>query len=297
MNFLSMSSNIGYSSVDKKVMKILIIGCGYVGLRAAERWTAIGHQVTALTRSPSRAAQFGNDGFQAIVGDVLDSESLKALPAADICLYAVGYDRSTSADKKQVYVDGLKNVLTEIQNRVPRLVYVSSSSVYGQEGGEVVNELSPCHPNTDGGRICLTAESVVREFYPSVNSGTILRLSGIYGPDRLIGRRQQLESRTPISGNPQGWLNLIHVEDILLALDQLVSEIASSDLYLLSDGNPLRRIEFYSQLANQLQLPAPVMLDAQDRPLGKRCDPSRILDELRLKLLYPTAATGLAASV
>ena len=277
-------------------MHILIIGCGYVGVRAAQLWRGRGLTVTALTRSDARAAEFFRMGIHAVCGDVLNLGSLRNLPAADICLYAVGYDRAVAADKEEVYVAGLSNVLNEIGERVPRLIYLSSSSVYGQDGGEVVNELSICEPTTKGGRICLAAESVVREFFSSKDA-TILRLSGIYGPGRLIGRKQQLQSHTPIPGNPQGWLNLIHVADIVQAIDGLVHTTRAEVLYLLSDGHPMRRIEFYSELARNWQLPAPVMTESVSGPLGKRCDPSRVLNELQLKLRYPSAVDGLADSI
>ena len=278
-------------------MHILIVGCGYVGHRVAQHWKQQGIEVSALTRSDVRAGDFSDEGIQPIIGDVLDSESLKKLPQADLCLYAVGYDRSASPEKRHVYVDGLQNVLSEIHDRIPRLIYISSSSVYGQNSGESVDETSVCDPSSDGGKICLDAEKVVREKFGDDNAATILRLSGIYGPGRLIGRRQQLQNQKPIAGNPQAWLNLVHVQDIVQAIDAIVKTPPPSNLYLLSDGNPIRRIEFYSALAKQLNLPEPVMPDSGSDEMGKRCDPSRILQELPLQLSFLTIHDGLAESL
>ena len=111
-------------------MHVLIVGCGYVGVRAAREWLQRGVAVSALTRSPSRAEELQGLGITPVVGDVLDPESLTALPGADVCLYAVGLDRGAGHDQRTVYVDGLCNVLTELSPHVPRLIYLSSTSVY-----------------------------------------------------------------------------------------------------------------------------------------------------------------------
>lgn len=279
-------------------MHVLVIGCGYVGARYAQQAIDRGWTVTALTRSSERAAAWQQAGLHTVVGDVLDPDSLKALPEADLCLYAVGFDRHSSASKRDVYVQGLHNVLREISLRVPRLIYVSSTSVYGESSGGWVNEETECLPATDSGKICLAAEEIVSQFYPSrsnMHQSTILRLSGIYGPQRLIGRQEQLRHQQPIAGHPQAWLNLIHVADILQALFKLSEAPPPSARYLLSDERPNPRIEFYSELARHLNAPPPVMPDPPSQDLGKRCDSSRIRIELNLTLLHPTIQSGIPA--
>lgn len=281
-------------------MHILIIGCGYVGKRFAAQALERGWQVSALTRSHQRAEELTAMGIQPVIGNVLDVESLQGLPQADLCLYAVGYDRSASDEKRDVYVSGLKNVLTEINDTIPRLIYVSSTSVYGESSGAWVDEKTDPQPANESGEICLAAEQVVRSFYPiedESRNGTIVRLSGIYGPGRLIGRKEQLRDGKPISGNPNGWLNLIHIDDILQALFRVADSPSKSPLYLLSDEHPNRRIEFYSELAKQLGTPSPVMPDDPTNKLGKRCDSSLIRKELDLKLLRPTIQEGIPASI
>ncbi len=280
-------------------MRVLIVGCGYVGERFAKQAVERGWEVAALTRSQERANHLRDIGVTPVLGNVLDTESLADLPEADLCLYAVGFDRNANENKREVYVSGLRNVLSEIASRIPRLIYVSSTSVYGQANGEWVNEDSPCEPANESGQICLDAENVVKEFYdsPESQSATVLRLSGIYGPGRLIGRKEQLQQQKPIAGNPQGWLNLIHVDDILQALFAIAISPSPSPLYLLSDERPNRRIDFYSELAKHLNTPAPVMSAEASENLGKRCDSSRIRSDLGLKLLRPTIEEGIAASL
>lgn len=280
----------------------LIIGCGYLGERVARRWVAQGDVVCALTRSAARARRLAELGIDPVIGDVMEPASLTALPEADSCLYAVGFDRIGGYDKRAVYVTGLRNLLQSSAGKISRLIAISSTSVYGQDAGEWVNEESQCAPTTEGGRICLEAEDVVRDWLSAGNvmrpvRGTILRLSGIYGPGRLIGRVDQLRRQEPLAVPPDSWLNLIHVDDAALAVCRLAEAEYPSELLLLSDERPLPRREFYSELARLLNAPAPLFSVTADPSLNKRCDSFRIRRELSLALRYPSVFDGLPPSL
>lgn len=282
-------------------MRILIVGCGYLGHRAAKMFLQRGDTVAALTRSPERAEEWRGEGIDPVVGDVLDPSSLALLPEVDLCLYSVGYDRNASADKRTVYVDGLENVLSAIQSKAERLIYVSSTSVYGQNAGEWVDENSPTEPTGPDGQICRDAELLVHRYFPSTRGGhraVILRLAGIYGPGRLIGRKEQLMNQVPLKADPEGWLNLIHVDDAVQVLERLtVSEQIASGfpaaLYLVSDETPLRRSEFYGAFAQRIGAPSPRFEVTGGHRLNKRCDSTRVRTDLGLTLSYPNAITAL----
>jgi len=287
-------------------MRTLILGCGYLGLRVARRWIAAGHHVAAVTRSPARAAELQAEQIEPHVADVMQPESMRALPAADVLLYAVGFDRQAGYAKRAVYVDGLTHVLRELSGRVGRVVYVSSTSVYGQTSGEWVNEESPCEPETENGRTCLDAEQVVWKSVSPGNAGTgaanVLRLAGLYGPGRLIARIDALQSGQPISGNPDAWLNLIHVEDAARAVVACIQQGTSGSTYLVSDDRPVTRREYYGCLASVVGAPSPVFSGIEDeeartRGLNKRCDNGRMKRELLSKLHYPTIEEGLRDAV
>ncbi len=98
-------------------MSVLIVGCGYLGLRAATAWLAARRKVYSLTRS--RADELRTYGIEPIIGDVLNPESLKALPQTDTVLYAVGLDRSAGKPMREVYVTGLGNVLGALSSNQP----------------------------------------------------------------------------------------------------------------------------------------------------------------------------------
>ncbi len=276
-------------------MRKLLIGCGYLGERVAREWLRHGDEVSVLTRSTANAERFASWGLKPILGDVLDPASLRKLPNAETVLYAVGFDRTAQASKRAVYVDGLSNVLREVGPRCERFLYVSSTSVYGQDAGEQVDESSPTMPTEENGCICRDAEVVVRQLEPDA---IILRLAGIYGPGRLLARVEQLRRGEPLTGNPESWLNLIHVDDAVRAVSAAESRGVLGATYLVCDDRPLHRREYYSALAEKVGAPSPqfqeLATDAPERQrLNKRCVNRRLREELRVELQFPTVIAGL----
>ena len=121
-------------------MKRLIVGCGYLGGRVAQRWLGQGDDVHVLTRSASRAKMLSDLDLRPLVGDLTDPGSCLTCPAVDTLLFAVGWDRSSGKTIREVYVDGLKHLLARLPNSNGRVVYISSTGVYGQTSGERVDE-------------------------------------------------------------------------------------------------------------------------------------------------------------
>jgi len=276
----------------------LIVGCGYLGLRVAHSWLERGETVTALTRSTTRAAQLQVLGISPIVGDVTDSDTLTSLPDADVLLYAVGFDRTSGHTQRTVYVDGLANVLAACRGRASRLLYVSSTSVYGQCEGEWVDEASACAPATDNGRICLEAEQqVIAWSHGTGVTSVILRMAGLYGPGRLIARAETLRTATPLAGLADAWLNLIHIDDAASAGLAAAAADDPAACYLVSDDRPVTRGEFYGRFAQLIGAPPPTFnpsLASQRTPgLNKRCRNARLRSSLLPKLRYPTIDEGL----
>jgi nucleoside-diphosphate-sugar epimerase len=288
-------------------MRKLIIGCGYLGHRIAAAWLADGHEVSALTRSPRHAEKLQAAGITPIIGDVTAPATLSKLPAADTLLFAVGFDRTAGLSQRTVYVDGLTNVLQEVRDRIGKLIYISSSSVYGQQDGEWIDEASPTLPSTSSGQVCLQAEQVVREFFPSKSQCTepaavVLRLSGIYGPKRLLRRIEAVRSQEPVAGDPRAWLNLIHVDDAVAAVRATAIKAEHGSTYLVSDDRPVSRQEYFDRLAALVGAHPPVFdpLSANGlrvSGLGKRCSNRKLCDELGVELQFPTNETGLPHAV
>ncbi len=281
-------------------MTRLIFGCGYLGIRVARRWLAEGGDVFAVTRSAERAAELQRLGIAAVPGDVTRPESFAALPVAETVLYAIGYDRRSEASREEVYVEGLRAALGALPRETGRIVYISSTGVYGDTAGRPVDEESPCHPNRESGRAILAAEHVLRQ-HPLGRQAVILRLAGIYGPDR-IPRIADLLAGRPLSIPRNACLNLIHVDDAATAVLSAESRGCPGAVYNVSDGHPCGRRDFYRYLARRLQLPEPEFVEPsadeaarQRAGVDKRVSNARMLAEFGIELRYPSFREGLSA--
>ena len=178
-------------------MTKLIVGCGYLGGRVARLWQAEGHAVVAVghraaekgdsphlpERPEGCCAQMAPRGYPVpfFLADVTRPETLAGLPAAETVLFAVGYDPRGGHSRREVYVEGLRNVLEALPPGTGRFILISSTGVYGDAGGEWVDEESECRPTHEAGRALLAAEEVLRG-HPLGRQGIILRLAGLYGP-------------------------------------------------------------------------------------------------------------------
>ncbi len=269
----------------------LIIGCGYLGRRVAARWRATGRTVAALTRR--NAAILAALGLTPIAGDVLDPASLGELPAAGTVLYAVGLDRTAGKPMREVYVTGLAHVL-EALPPCRRFLYISSTSVYGQTGGEWVNEDSATEPVDESGRVILEAERLLRGRRPDA---IVLRFAGIYGPGRLL-RREALLRGEPLVGDAWKWLNLIHVDDGVTAVLAAEAHGGPGETYNIVDDTPVSRHDFYTTLAELLHAPA-AAFDHRPEPgaANRRVSNAKARDKLNWRPDYPDYRVGLAAAV
>ncbi len=289
-------------------MRKLVLGCGYLGSRVANRWLAAGDNVWAITRKPEQAARFRAAGLRPIVADVTHAASLPPLRDFATILYAVGYDKSSERSMQEVYVQGLQNVLARLEegsagagtNADSRFIYISSTGVYGEQSTGWVDEASPCEPQREGGRVCLAAERCLAASSLAPQA-IVLRMAGIYGPGR-IPRRKELLAGEPLAAADSGFLNLIHVDDatdVVLAAERRGSP---PGLYVVSDGTPVERRDYYAELARLLQAPPPTYtVPPPDSPQAaraagsKRLRNAKLLADLQVRLRYPSYREGLPA--
>jgi nucleoside-diphosphate-sugar epimerase len=268
----------------------LVIGCGYLGRRVAAVWRDRGRTVYTLTRS--KADELIAEGFVPIVGDVMALPRLPMLPRVDTVLYAVGWDRQSGHSMSDVYVKGLSNAL----DRLPppeRFLYVSSSSVYGQTDGEWVSEESPTNPLEESGRVVLAAEYVLKGRIPAANT---LRFAGIYGPGRLL-REKAVRGGQPLVGDAEKWLNLIHLGDGVRAVLASEERGEIGEMYNVSDGCPVTRRDFYTELARVLGAP-PARFEPGPNARGdthRRVSNTKARERLGFEPIYPDYKAGLAS--
>ncbi len=282
------------------MQRILIVGCGFVGLELAKQLREAGNsQVFALTRSRERGPSLQQSGIEPIVGHWLDPSTLAALPAFDVpfdvVLVSVPH-REDGGLGVQTHVTGLKNLLNALPDGGYKLIYLSTTGVYGDAHDEV-DETTATQPTRIGPQIAVAAEDWLRNQLAAPQL-TIVRLAGIYGPGR-IPLAEKLKSGEVLQVPQAGWLNLIHVSDIAAMLHRAFEATLTESLYVFSDGNPVARMEFYHHLAALCGVENPKFAEPDpgtsrsQRAGKKRVNPHRLIAELQLQLQFPSYREGL----
>lgn len=282
-------------------MNRLIFGCGYLGSRVAKRWLEAGDNVYSLTRSSSRADEMKSLGFLPIIADITNPLTLTDLPAAETVLFAVGMDRTKYDDIRMVYVDGLQNVLDHIWSQTAHFIYVSSTGVFGDFGGQWIDENSPTEPAREGGKACLEAERLINSSRFGARA-TILRFAGIYGPGR-VPTRQLIESKQWKKLSANGYLNLIYVDDGARIIDQISNLPPTGETFIVSDGHPPLRRDYYEFIANHFGLSEIPWEQAEATPENsrsgsdKRVSNQKLVDRFNVDFEFSDYKAGLSQAL
>lgn len=286
-------------------MNRLIFGCGYLGARVAQGWRKAGDTVHVVTRSEGRVRQLADQGLHALVADVTRPETIRDLPVVDTVVYSVGYDRTGGDSIRDVYAGGVSNVLAVLSAETGQFIYISTTGVYGSEGGDWIDEHTPPRPQREGGKASLAAEQALA-LHPLGKRSAVLRLAGIYGPQR-VPYLDKLKSGEAIAAPSEGWLNLIHVDDaasIVLAASEWLehAEDNGPHLFCVSDGHPVVRANYYREAARLIGAPPPQFVDpdptspaALRAAANRRVSNEKMLSEFGLRLGFPSYREGLAA--
>lgn len=268
--------------------RVLIAGCGYVGTALGERLLEGGHEVWGLRRDPSALPP----SFNKLSADLSRSADLALIPRHfDFVVYAASAGESSDAAYERAYVTGLDNLLGVIEgSSVRRVFFTSSTAVYAQTGGELVDESSETRPTHFSGQRTLEAE---RRLAAATTPSTVLRCAGIYGPGRTRLIDSVRQGKAPMSDR---FTNRIHRDDIAGVIVHLMASAAPPDTLLLSDDQPAPQRDVTTYLAGLLGVPVPPPEAAEPSTRGgdKRCNNSQ-LHATGYKLLYPSYREGYAA--
>lgn len=278
--------------------KVLIVGCGNIGQGLAEVLIAEGHQVSGIKRKPL-ARQ--SPGLELIVADITVADQLKGLPTDfDQVVLILTPDSRDEDSYRRVYLHGINNLLAHfssaaIQEKpVPACLFVSSTSVYGQNAGQWVDEDSETEPTSATAKILLQAENNVLAHSPK---NTIVRFSGIYGPGRE-GLIRQVQSGAPVQYEPPYYTNRIHQDDCVGVLAWLLKQsfagTAIDNIYLASDDEPAAIKEVSDWLAEKLNCTAPAAKQIANPAQNKRCANQRLRAQ-GCKLRFASYRQGYAA--
>jgi nucleoside-diphosphate-sugar epimerase len=233
--------------------KLVILGCGFVGVRAARLFAQGGWDVTGVTRSAASAAGLAREPFRAMACDITDPGSLSAareLHGAEAVISAVSSGRGGEDAYREVYLGGIRNAIACLNPG--RVLFVSSTSVYGQNDGSWVTEESQAEPLSATSQILRQAEDVALG-----HGGIVARLAGIYGPGRSVLLRKFLDKTAVIEGDGSRHINQIHADDAAGALFHLVAGDLPAGIYNVADDWPATQLTCYQWLAERLGQPLP----------------------------------------
>lgn len=284
--------------------RVLVVGCGDVGLRAA-RALRPRVRLLALTSSPDRRAELRARGITPLVGNLDQPATVRRLAGLATRVLHLAPPPSEG------WGDPRTRALTQALRRrsLPaRLVYGSTSGVYGDCGGAWVSEARPTRPHTPRGQRRVVAEQTVRFYGRSAGAcASVLRIPGIYAPDREGGTpRERLRKGTPVlTAEDDVYTNHIHADDLARACVAALWRGAPQRVYNVNDDTVLKMGDYFDLAADLYGLPRPPRVPrstAQDKlPLmllsfmseSRRMDNTRLKKELRVRLRYPTVREGL----
>ena len=286
--------------------RLVIVGCGYVGTAVAREACRAGLRVEALTRNPGRAAELAALGAHTVVADLAtDTWHGRLTPGADLVLNCVSSGGGGLDGYRRSYVEGMRSLLAWAQrDPAGTLVYTSSTSVYPQGGGVVVDEEAPTEGAGETGRILLEAEELLRRGSGACGRWFILRLAGIYGPGRHHLLDQVRTGAAEIAGSGAQHLNLAHRDDICAAVFAAFAAPASlsGGIFNVADDAPAPKAAVVRWLAEQLGRPAPHFTGGTaSARRGFASPPDRLISNARLKAKlgwkprYPSFREGYAA--
>lgn len=270
-------------------MTVVLAGCGDLGTEAGLRFAAAGHRVLGLRRSPQHLPE-------AITGLPVDLATERPdLPDdTEVVVVALTADRRDADGYRRTYLDGMTNTLDALDRRGlrPRLLFVSSTAVYGVDDGSEIDEDTPTEPSSATGRVIVETERAMHARRPDAVS---LRLAGIYGPGRTSLIDQVRDGSARVPDTPRH-TNRIHRDDAAAAIVHLTTAVGEpAPVYLGVDDRPVERAEVLRFLADELGAPhPPVTSGGATRGGDKLCRNDR-LRATGFTFAHPTYREGYRA--
>lgn len=278
-------------------MRVIIAGCGYLGLAVARQMDAAKWDVIGLTHSEESASKLVDEPFLVVPCDISKRTAVESFaseigtePAA--ILHCASSGKGDVSVYRDVYLNGVTNLIEVL--RPLRAIFCSSTSVYAQTDGDWVTENSVASPKRDTGKVLREAEDFVVG-----RSGVVARLAGIYGPGRSVMLRRFFHDEAVIEGDGRRWVNQIHRDDASSALAMLI-ENGSPGIYNVSDDRPSPQFEIYDWLAERFKKPRPPFGPVDEnrkRGVTNKCVSNAKLRSLGWKPRYPSFYDAVSADL
>ncbi|WP_111858097.1 NAD(P)H-binding protein [Acinetobacter sp. CFCC 10889] len=243
-------------------MHILFIGYGKTSQRVAKQLFQQDHQITTVSRSPKE-----DDFVEHLIQDIQQLDLSKIQPV-DAVYVLLAPSRNTALNSveayQQTYVDSVQPIVSALKNHpVQRIIVVSSTRVYGENHGEVINDDSPAIPSDEQGELLLKMEQLWQQAYPE--QCVIVRPTGIYGTS--TARMAKLAEITRSYPNIH-WSNRIHIDDLASFLAYLLHVERPEKSYICTNNKPQPLHEMILKIQRELGLPKLVL--ESERETGKK---------------------------
>jgi nucleoside-diphosphate-sugar epimerase len=287
-------------------VRVLIVGCGYVGLELGRRLAGAGAEVLGLRRSSDADAEMRAAGIRPVRGDVARADDLEALPGRFDHVVDVVSSSGGGADAyRSAYLEGARNLVAwAARHRPTSLVYTGSTSVYGQTDGAEVDEASETNPSTETGRILLETEAVfLRAARERGVPAVVLRVAGIYGPGRGHLLAQFLAGEARREPEPGRWVNMIHRDDVASAILAAMLRGRPGEVYNAVDDVPVRQPDLLAHFARELRRPSPPVAGPDAAAPRRRGVTDKRVSNRRFRAgtgwvpAYPSYREGYAAEI
>ncbi|MFN2542829.1 MAG: NAD-dependent epimerase/dehydratase family protein [Chthoniobacterales bacterium] len=274
--------------------RILIAGCGYLGQATADSFVGGGCEVEGWTRSAEAVQKLSAKPYRARAIDLSDEHQVAGCEGEFDAVIHCASTRGGGVELyRQVYLEGLRNLLSRFGSS--RILFVSSTSVYAQSGGEWVTEQSAAEPKHSTGQVLREAEQLALE-----HCGIVVRLAGIYGPGRSHLLKTFLAGEATIDPENDRFINQIHREDAAGAIAFLLHrQSIQGEIFNVVDDQPISQSECYRWLAGKLDRPLPPAgASAKQRKRGRS---NKRVSNAKLRSLgwnprYSTFAQGMENS-
>ncbi len=283
---------------------VTIIGCGDIGRRVGKILLKQGRQVLALVRSEEKAGELRAKGFATLIGDLDYREETPEIPLQGTQLF---YFMPPQGGGKSDY--RVLNFCRRLspENAPSKVVYISTSGVYGDCGGALVTEETPLNPQTARAQRRVSAESQLQEQAQRLGFALIiLRVTGIYGPGRLPVARV-MQGHPVLKPKEAPFTNRIHSLDLVQICLAAVERGEDGDIFNVCDGQQSSMTEYFTAIAEMHDLPRPKQISMAEaeqemNPLmlsylkeSRRMSNRKLKEKLAIELRYPTLETGLKA--
>ena len=287
-------------------MRVLIVGCGYVGLPLGAELARRGHEVFGVRRSLTAAHELTEHGITPVQADITQPDALANFPGPiDWVVNTVSSTKGGVEDYRAVYLEGTRHLIAWAQRqRVKKFLYTSSTSVYAQTDGSDVTEESATEPKSPTSQLLVETEQLLlaaarEQQFPAL----ILRVAGIYGPERGHLFHQYLRGEARLAGDGSRLINMIHRDDVVAGILAALEHGRTGTTYNVADDEPVTQREFFLWLSEQLGRPMPppaseAEMAGRKRGLTqKRVLNQRLRTELKCELKFPTYRQGYMAEM